>query len=166
MNKTVALPLRLGVLAVGIALLLTLTNSQKIAFPSGAADDWPSYGHDPGGMRFSPLTQINKGNVGTLKAAWTFHTGDISDGTHDARRSGFETTPILVAGTLDPFIRAFDVENGKEFWKMQLPASGHATSMTYQLSPSGKQFVVIAADGHSKITEEPQSDALVAFTLP
>jgi glucose dehydrogenase len=37
--------------------------------------------------------------------------------------------------------------------------------MTYRTA-SGKQFVVIAAGGHSKITEEPLSDALVAFSLP
>ena len=30
----------------------------------------------------------------------------------------------------------------------------------------GKQYVVIAAGGHSKITEEPLSDVLVAFALP
>ena len=62
--------------------------------------------------------------------------------------------------------RAFDVENGKELWKAQLPASGAATPITYVTQVSGKQFIVIAAGGHSKVTEEPQSDALVAFALP
>jgi glucose dehydrogenase len=38
--------------------------------------------------------------------------------------------------------------------------------MTYRLGANGKQYVVIAAGGHVKITEESQSDALVAFTLP
>src|SRR5690242_21300229 len=66
----------------------------------GGTDDWPAYGHDSGGTRYSSLTQINKENVGNLKVAWTFHTGDISDGKHGTRRSGFETTPILVDGTL------------------------------------------------------------------
>ena len=37
--------------------------------------------------------------------------------------------------------------------------------MTYRL-PNGKQYVVIAAGGHAKITEEPQGDALIAFALP
>ena len=73
---------------------------------------------------------------------------------------------VFIAGTLDPYIRAFDVETGKELWKAQLPASGHATPMTYQLKSGGKQYLVIAAGGHAKIDEEPQSDALVAFTLP
>jgi quinoprotein glucose dehydrogenase len=70
----------------------------------------------------------------------------------------------FIAGTFDPYIRAFDVETGKELWKAQLPASGNATPMTY--SVHGKQYVVIAAGGHPKITEEALSDALVAFTLP
>jgi len=71
----------------------------------------------------------------------------------------------FIAGTVDPFLRAFDVETGRERWKGALPASGHATPMTYQLRPGGKQFVVIAAGGHAKIREEPQGDALVAFAL-
>ena len=73
---------------------------------------------------------------------------------------------VFIAGTFDPFLRAFDVETGKELWKAQLPNSGHATPMTYRLATNGKQYVVIAAGGHPKITEESLGDALVAFTLP
>lgn len=62
--------------------------------------DWPNYGHDPGGERFSPLNQINKGNVSQLKVAWTYHTGDVSDSGKYGTRSAFETTPIMVDGTL------------------------------------------------------------------
>jgi glucose dehydrogenase len=35
--------------------------------------------------------------------------------------------------------------------------------MTYEFH--GKQYVVIAAGGDARFTEEPQSDALVAFAL-
>jgi quinoprotein glucose dehydrogenase len=73
---------------------------------------------------------------------------------------------VFIAGTLDSAFRAFDVDTGKEIWKVQLPAPGHATPMTYRLSPAGKQYVVIAAGGHAKITEEKQDDAVVAFSLP
>ena len=73
---------------------------------------------------------------------------------------------VFIAATFDPFFRAFDIETGKELWKAQLPASGHATPMTYRLAASGKQFVVIAAGSHPKISEESLGDALVAFTLP
>src|SRR6202021_3361630 len=87
---------------------------------SGDAE-WPSYGNDPGGMRYSQLSQINRENVSTLKVAWIFHTGDISDGSRDRKRSGFEATAILVDGTLyftTPFNRviALDPETGKQRW--------------------------------------------------
>jgi quinoprotein glucose dehydrogenase len=73
---------------------------------------------------------------------------------------------VFIAGTIDPYLRAFDSESGKELWKGALPASGHATPMTYAVSTTGKQYVVIAAGGHPKIPEEPVGDALVAFALP
>jgi quinoprotein glucose dehydrogenase len=72
----------------------------------------------------------------------------------------------FIAGTTDPFIRAFDVETGREIWKARLPASGAATPMTYMTKTGGRQFLVIAAGGHSHVREEPQSDAVVAFALP
>src|SRR5471032_3307050 len=37
------------------------------------AKEWPTYGHDPGGMRFSPLTEITPANVDRLKVAWVYH---------------------------------------------------------------------------------------------
>jgi len=82
--------------------ILSILSARKNSAPpendSGA--DWPYYGHDAGGMRYSPLKQIGRENVATLKVAWTFHTGDISEGRGDRKRSGFETTPLLVDGTL------------------------------------------------------------------
>ena len=99
-------------------------------------------------------------------------TEGLPAGKQNTGRSGAFAGPIATAGglvftggTLVPALYAFDIETGKELWKAQLPASGHASPMTYR-SASGKQFVVIAAAGHPKITEESLSDALVAFTLP
>src|SRR5437899_8833592 len=103
-------------------LILTRACIATAANPPGdSTDDWPSYGHDPGGMRYSPLTQINRENVAKLKIAWIFHTGDISDGKGQRKRSGFETTPLVVDGTLyltTPFNRviALDPEIGKQRW--------------------------------------------------
>ena len=83
--------------------------------------DWPTYGNDPGGTRYSPLAQINRSNVSKLKVAWVYHTGDISDGTEYPRASEFECTPIFVDGTLyltTAFNRvvALDPASGKERW--------------------------------------------------
>jgi quinoprotein glucose dehydrogenase len=87
------------------------------------ADEWGAYGRDPGGTRFSPLTQISTANVANLKPAWTFHTGDISDGQvkGGGPRSGFETTPLMLDGRLyltTPFNRviALDPATGQQLW--------------------------------------------------
>jgi quinoprotein glucose dehydrogenase len=107
--------------------------------------------------------QIPLGNMGTLaKKLVNLPPGSISLGGPIITAGGL----IFIAGTLDAFIRAFDIETGRELWRAQLPACGAATPMTYQTSAGGKQFLVIAAGGHAKVTEELQSDALVAFALP
>ena len=83
--------------------------------------DWPSWGGDEGGQRYSPLEQIDKSNVGRLRRAWTFHTGEISDGKTYPTKSAFECTPIVLDGVMyitTPFCRvvALDPETGKELW--------------------------------------------------
>lgn len=109
-----------GVLAL-LGAAIPRGMAQTSSRPSGSRDDWSFYGHDAGGMRYSPLTQINRGNVTNLKVAWTFHVGDISDGAAGKKRTGLETTPILVGGTLyltSGFNRVFaiDPETGKQRW--------------------------------------------------
>jgi quinoprotein glucose dehydrogenase len=72
---------------------------------------------------------------------------------------------VFIAGaTLDPHLRAFDIETGKVLWSAKLPAPGNATPMTYRIRRDGKQYIVIAAGGHAKVGEK-RSDAVVAFTL-
>src|SRR5258708_1069960 len=107
----------------GLAFLLITPSATTIRMraQSGHDDEWSFYGHDAGGMRYSPLTQINRENVASLKVAWTFHTGDISDGKGGRKRSGFESTPLMVDSTLyltTPFNRviALDPETGAQRW--------------------------------------------------
>jgi quinoprotein glucose dehydrogenase len=116
--------LRFLLVAAMVVLCARMPNAsaQSSADPAGAAqNDWAYYGHDAGGTRYSPLAQINRANVAKLRVAWTFHTGDISDGSGRPKRSGLETTPILVDGMLyftTPFNRVFAVnpETGKQLW--------------------------------------------------
>src|SRR5579885_2070214 len=107
---------------VVVCMSLTLACGSKRSRSARQREvDWPNYGNDAGGMRFSPLTQINRNNVGHLKLAWIYHTGDISDGSQGKRKSEFEATPILVGGTLylsTAFNRvvALDPVTGGERW--------------------------------------------------
>jgi quinoprotein glucose dehydrogenase len=71
---------------------------------------------------------------------------------------------VFVAAAMDDYLRAFDVETGRELWKGRLPAGGQATPMTYRL-PDGRQHVVVSAGGHGRLGTT-RGDFVVAFALP
>ncbi len=71
---------------------------------------------------------------------------------------------VFIAAAMDDYLRAFDVNTGRELWRGRLPAGGQATPLTYRTRAGGKQFVVVAAGGHS-LMGTTQGDAVVAFSL-
>ena len=71
---------------------------------------------------------------------------------------------VFIGGASDSRFRAFDVRTGRELWRADLPASGHATPLSYR-GRSGRQLVVIAAGGGGRFSDTI-SDAIVAFALP
>jgi quinoprotein glucose dehydrogenase len=102
------------ILVFGLAL--------SAAAGAGQVEEWPVYGHDPGGMRHSPLADITPQNVSNLKVAWTYRTGDVVDDKMSRVRSSFQATPLMIDGTLfvvTPLNRiiALDPETGAERWK-------------------------------------------------
>src|SRR5689334_12169860 len=97
---------------VSAALLMT-----TLVIEAQGQVDWPVYGHDPGGMRYSPLKQINPSNVSKLQPVWSYDTlapveqspaAGPSGGSADRpgatrrpprmRRSS--TTPLVIAGVM------------------------------------------------------------------
>lgn len=72
---------------------------------------------------------------------------------------------VFIAGTIDSYFRAFDIETGRELWKYHLPAGGQATPMTYRAGREQRQFVVISAGGSGPLGT-PVGDYVIAFALP
>lgn len=70
----------------------------------------------------------------------------------------------FLSGTLDQYVRGYDVGNGKELWRSRLPAGGQATPMTYRGS-DGRQFVLVAAGGHGSLGTRT-GDHVIAYALP
>jgi quinoprotein glucose dehydrogenase len=125
--------------------------------PVPPASEWPTYGHDPGGMRYSPLTQITPANVAQLETAWVYHmkpaaappavptpadpSGDPAPqgrggrGGRGGGAGGFasgETTPLVINGVMyvsTPYGRvvALDPTTGKEKWVFPLPSGSPST---------------------------------------
>ncbi len=132
--------------------------------PSGAPCNPPPWGTlaavdlATGAVRWEvPLGIVPEASQAPQAATW----GSINLGGSVVTRGGL----VFIAAARDEYLRAFDVETGKELWKGSLPASAQATPMTYQLGENGKQYVVIAAGGHAPMRTK-LDDYVVAFTLP
>src|SRR5262249_31124005 len=83
-----------------------------------AQNDWPAYGRDPGAQRYSPLTQINAGNVSQLTVAWTFETKPAGDAKS---QQASKTTPLMINNVVyfvTPYqsLVAVEPETGKRIW--------------------------------------------------
>ena len=107
-----------------------LTLLLLVSLQGGAQGDWPVYGRDPGGARFSPLTQITRDNVARLQVAWTYHTGmpDMSSMSH--RPPALEVTPLVVDGlmyviTPTGIVAALDPATGVERWHYDAGVDPH-----------------------------------------
>jgi len=142
-----------AILAAAAIVTSALAQSKPVQRPA-ASNEWPTYGHDAGGMRFSPLTQITPANVGQLNVAWVYHMRPpapaVPAGTAPStpapapargrggrgRGSGFapsQTTPIVVNGVMyisSPYGRvvALDPTTGKEGWVFQVPREAGSPS--------------------------------------
>ena len=99
----------LGVLATSVA--------------GAQSPDWPAYGRDRGGERFSPLMGITRANVGRLEVAWEYSTGEAA--VKMRQSVSFEATPLVSGGTMylsTPLgkVIALDPELGRERWVTDL----------------------------------------------
>ena len=104
-------------LAIAVLTLASIASAQP-----GADSQWPHYGNDAGGARYSPAAQIDRSNVAQLQVAWTFRTGALGHSPPLDRKAAFEATPILVEGKLflsTPYnhVIALDPRTGARLWE-------------------------------------------------
>jgi len=81
-------------------------------------DTWPTYNGDYSGRRYSPLTQVNSSNVGSLTLAWAFRANSVA----------IKSTPLEVQGilyfTVPEHVWAVDARTGRRIWHYQYTSDG------------------------------------------
>ena len=116
-KRLIRVPVILAFIAVLALLnLSTQSSTQAQRFQSGAGKDWLVYGGGPESTRYSRLKQISKENVGNLKVAWTFDSGDAYPG------SEMQCNPLIVNGVLyattpKANVIALDGATGRLLWR-------------------------------------------------
>jgi quinoprotein glucose dehydrogenase len=118
------------------------------ACAAGANDrEWPAYGGNSSGTRYSALKQINRSNVSRLEIAWTY---DTADGEGDP-----QTQPVVVGGVVYAItpkhkVIAVDGATGKLLWRFDsgIKAGGPNRGVVYWSNRGGKQQRIFAAVQH------------------
>ena len=118
-------------------LLIILMASPLVEAQSKQVE-WPYYGGDPGGSRYSALTDINAGNLSRLRIAWQWKHWETRLEEFGTTPGFFENTPLMIDGVLyvtTPYnsAAALDAETGKELWRFD----GEAYKLGQILSGSG-----------------------------
>jgi quinoprotein glucose dehydrogenase len=119
------------------ALAGPMGSAPAMAAPAGV--DFPSYGGDEGGSRYSTLTAITKANVGQLAEAWRFTMPS----------GGLEVQPIVIGGVLYTTttageLVALDGATGQTRWtlKFNAPGGGRGRGLTFWQSGKDRRLLV------------------------
>ena len=99
-------------LAAALAPVL-LTLALGAGARAEAGRDWPEYLGGPERNHYSALDQINASNVGQLKVAWEFHTGEFGD----VQCNPIIIDGVLYGGTVKSEVFALDAATGRQLWR-------------------------------------------------
>jgi quinoprotein glucose dehydrogenase len=105
-----------------IVLLLAVCGLSLPAGAQGPAGEWPVYGGDAGATKYSPLAEINRGNVARLQVAWTWRPAERALPEYGTQPGTFQNTPLMIDGVLyvsTPYNRvvALEAASGRELWR-------------------------------------------------
>lgn len=109
--------------------------------------EWPMYGRDAGGTKYSPLKQINTSNVTRLQPAWTYRGAEAGIGSP-------EITPIVAGGlmyisTPKQRVVALDPETGKPLWEFdpKVERPRHHRGVSYWPGEGRARILHATSDG-------------------
>ncbi len=101
------------VFAASVALAQINVPYERIRDANKEPGNWLTYSRDYTGQRYSPLDQINAGNVAKLRVSWMYQANELDT---------FETSPIVVDGTMfvsEPpnIVAALHAGTGRVLWR-------------------------------------------------
>jgi quinoprotein glucose dehydrogenase len=150
---------------------------------------WYTFNGDLRAQKYAAAAQITPENVGSLRVAWSLHTGDVSDGAGKVPTTAWSATPLFVNDTVyvsTPFYRVFAIEpdtgktkwvfdshsalqgltqtelktRGVAYWQAEHPAPGEACQKIVYLGTMDARIFAVDADSGKPCTGFGQNGAL------
>ena len=155
------------------SLVLALVLS-VLVIPQAAASqngEWPAYGADKAGSKYSPLDQINKDTVHDLQIVWRQSTipDAVRQGSTIRPSTQSQNTPLMVDGLLYVStglgtVAALDPASGEVVWYDAAPEEGQrrggsSRGVAYWKSEDGNDARIIAVLGSSLVALNAQTGA-------
>jgi quinoprotein glucose dehydrogenase len=147
-------------LILGAAALLASSAVAQTGAGTDKPGDWPRYTREAGGAKFSPLDQINTGNISGLAPAWSFRVRPEGGG-------GVVTgaTPIVVDDVLylpiGDAVVALEADTGKEIWRHPEPSNAARRTVSYWPGDKGHPPRIFYSNSKSLIALDARTGALV-----
>lgn len=148
---------RWPVVAGALMLALAMAGHAATGADRAGMRDWATYGGSAGGGHFSPLTQIDRGNVGQLVPAWRFEAG----------AGGLQTSPLVVDGVLYAMtpaqeVVALDGASGRLIWKHAIAEAGQQPVRGLTWWRKGAERRLLVGAGPWLVALDPATGASMA----
>jgi quinoprotein glucose dehydrogenase len=179
-----AMPTRRDALVAGATLAVTpflrgVAAIVEAAQPANAPAEWATYAADKASSKYSPLTQIDRGNFSRLRVAWTWQSAeaDVLKAHPDLRSWAWESTPLMVDGVLYVStslsqVAALDAATGRtkwvydpETWKNGTPSNNGFVhrGVAYWAAGADRRLVFGTGDGYLICLNAETGRPIVAF---
>src|SRR5271170_1670022 len=150
-----------AILALIVSSLSVLPRIAVFSATSKEAEthqDWPMYGGEASGDRYSPLQKINRDNVKQLRMAWRVDVG--ADG-------GLQTNPLIVGRTMFVYtpslqVLALDAATGKQLWSFDADVPASQPSRGFSYWSDGRESILFAGVMDHLYALDPATGKLIA----
>ena len=148
--------------------MLALLVPPAVAQVGSEPGDWPSYNRDLAGTRYSPLTEINTGNVSELREVWSYAlgrnvtTGDLGGGS--------QFVPLVIDGIMylagADHVAALEADTGEELWRYDMRVPPSRRGLAYRPGDDALSPMLFITVGAQLLAIFPEELNATSRTMP
>ena len=150
------------------ALTMLLQAVPSVAQVGSVPGDWPSYNRDLAGTRYSPLTQIDTGNVHELRPVWSYALG--RNATTGELGGGSQFVPLVIEGIMylagADHVAALEADTGEELWRFNMARTPSRRGLAYRPGDEAMPLTLFITAGSQLLAIFPEEPGATSRNMP